>query len=144
MIKHTQRFRHRPEEGIYGDCHRTCIACLLDLEPEEVPNFGEYYGDSEAFFKAEAVFLSSKGLVSVQIPYDCTLKDLLNIQGGLNPNAFYILGGKSQSGVNHSVIGHGGEIYHDPSITQAGIVEPCTDGYYWISFLVPKAFTSHV
>lgn len=33
MKYNKQLFRHHPEQGIFGDCHRTAIACMLDLEP---------------------------------------------------------------------------------------------------------------
>jgi hypothetical protein len=35
-----QMFYHRPELGIYGDCQRTCIASMLDMDKFDVPNFG--------------------------------------------------------------------------------------------------------
>lgn len=141
MIKHIQRFRHKPEEGIFGDCHRTCFACLMDLEPEEVPNFGEHHGDPYGFYEAVDKFLSLKGLARVELAFD-SLDDVFQIMHNLNTSVYYILGGKSQTGVNHSVIGLGNRIFHDPSQTQAGIIGPCTDGYYWVTFLVPKHFTT--
>ena len=39
MIRRRQLFRHEPHNVIYGDCHRTAIACLLDMEPWQVPHF---------------------------------------------------------------------------------------------------------
>lgn len=142
MIKHIQRFRHKPEEGIFGDCHRTCFACLMDLEPEEVPNFGEHYADPVAFKREVDKFLALKGYLCLEFPSDCELDFLFTLMDNINPKAYYILGGLSRTGVNHSVIGLGNQIYHDPSQTQAGIIGPCTDGFYWITFLVPKHFTT--
>ena len=26
-----------PENGIYGDCYRTCVACFLEIEPQNIP-----------------------------------------------------------------------------------------------------------
>lgn len=34
-----QAFLHKPEEGVYGDCYRTCIACLLGIDRDAVPHF---------------------------------------------------------------------------------------------------------
>jgi hypothetical protein len=31
--------RHDPDNGTFGDCHRCCVAAILDLAPEEVPHF---------------------------------------------------------------------------------------------------------
>ena len=141
MIKHIQRFRHKPEEGIFGDCHRTCFACLMDLEPEEVPNFGEHYGDPDSFYEAVDKFLVLKGLARVELAFE-SLDNVFHVMHNLNISVYYILGGQSRTGVNHSVIGLGNQIYHDPSQTQAGIIGPCTDGFYWVTFLVPKHFTT--
>lgn len=32
---------HNPAEGRYGDCYRTCIAILLDMDAADVPHFAE-------------------------------------------------------------------------------------------------------
>src|SRR5437879_5835280 len=34
-----QRFQHDPDGGVWGDCHRTAIACALGLPRDEVPHF---------------------------------------------------------------------------------------------------------
>ena len=39
MTPQTQLNKHDPANGVYGDCGRTVIACLLDLHPSEVPHF---------------------------------------------------------------------------------------------------------
>ncbi|MCK4817308.1 hypothetical protein KA005_16175, partial [bacterium] len=31
--------RHNPEEGVFGDCYRTCIANVLGVFPTAVPHF---------------------------------------------------------------------------------------------------------
>ena len=41
MTPHKQLNRHRPEEGVFGDCYRTAIACLLDLRPQDVPHVAD-------------------------------------------------------------------------------------------------------
>lgn len=138
MIKQKQLFRHKPEEGLYGDCHRTCIACLMDCDVTDVPNFGEHYGNVEAFFAAEKAFLKSRNLAMVNIPFvGDSLENTLNAMKVANPGQYFILGGQSRTGVNHSVIACDGEIVWDPSLTDAGIIGPCSDTYYWVSFLVP-------
>ncbi len=139
MIKRKQLFRHRPDEGIIGDCHRTAIACLLDLEPEAVPHYGEQYFDDPVLFNAAFEgWLKRVGYRTVVVPYDCALDQLMASVGQQNGGAYYLLGGMSRTGVNHTVICCGNEIAHDPSIDDAGIVGPCDDGYYWVTFLVPN------
>lgn len=137
MIFQKQAFRHKPEEGQHGDCHRTVIACLLDLPRDSVPNFGVYYGDPDAFHKAERSFLKSRGLAPVSVGYNGTLEDVLRTMGAVNPTAYYILGGTSKTGFGHSVIGLGGKIVWDPHPDDVGIVGPMSDGIYWVSYLVP-------
>lgn len=141
MKYYYQRFKHDPANGSYGDCHRTCIACLLDLEPEEVPNFGEHYGDIPAFFKAEKEYLESQGLASINIAYQGELENVLTAIGTNDPNVYYILGGAGARGFNHSVVACGGEIIHDPYENGGGLVGPCTDGYYWVQFFTPMRLT---
>lgn len=132
-----QRFRHKPDDGIYGDCHRACIASLLELELEldDVPHFGDGMPDADEFNRRVDAFLKARDLVSVGSPYDCTLEHLLIVMKVTNPGAFYLLGGTSKTGVNHTVIGYEDKIIHDPSITQSGIVGPCDDGFLWVTWL---------
>lgn len=137
MIFQKQAFRHRPEKGEFGDCHRTAIACILDIPRDEVPNFGEFYGIPGAFHAAERQFLASRGLALVNVVFQAPLDQVLMTMGATNPDAYYLLGGTSRTGVGHSVVGLGGQIIWDPSIDDAGIVGPMDDGLYWISYLVP-------
>lgn len=137
-----QLFRHAPEAvpAIYGDCHRTAIACLLDLDPREVPHFGAAaFDDPELFYKMEREFLRSRGLAKYDVVYsgEFTLEQVLEHIGALNPGVRYLLGGKSRNGTHHTVVGCGGRIEWDPALDDSGIVGPCTDGYYWVSVLTP-------
>lgn len=137
MIPQKQAFRHKPEDGQHGDCHRTVIACLLNIDRDSVPNFGVHYGDISAFYKAETEFLKTQNLSSVQVGYRGSLDEVLATMAAMNPDAYYILGGTSRSGFGHSVIGQGGKIIWDPHPDDVGIVGPMSDGVYWITFLVP-------
>lgn len=142
MQYHKQRFRHRPEEGEFGDCHRTAIACVLDLQPDEVPNFGEAWGDADRFNSWCAEWLRARGYMLVQFGFNSVLDEVLNFMGHANPGAIYLLGGKSRSGCNHTVVCCGAKVIHDPSRNDSGIVAPCVeDDLYWVSVLVPTALT---
>ncbi|MBT2142704.1 MULTISPECIES: hypothetical protein [unclassified Rhodanobacter] len=144
MIERKQLYRHKPEEGQIGDCFRTSIACLLDLEPAAVPHFGVSDFDASGraakhsqTAEAEA-WLAERGLAQVHVAYGGELDDVLAAVGSLNPKAYYLLGGRSRTGVNHAVIGCGNRIAWDPSLTDAGIVGPCSDGLFWVTFIVPS------
>ncbi|HEY0684719.1 MAG TPA: hypothetical protein VGD45_20450 [Steroidobacter sp.] len=140
MIKRKQLFRHDPANGVYGDCHRTAIACLLDLEPDQVPHFGEHYTDSETFHRRESEWLETRGWCTVSVAYNASLDDVLRCQGFMNPDVLYLLGGKSRTGCGHTVIGCGDRIIWDPSLDDSGIIGPFdSDGLYWVTYLVPLA-----
>lgn len=141
MIKQKQLFRHKPEEGIIGDCERTAIACLLDKRPEEVPHFGEaFFDDGEAFNKMEDAYLLTQGYTRIQVIYQDTLENVLEALRFMAKDVYYLLSGRSKTGCNHTVIGCGGEIVWDPSLDDSGIVGPCNDGYYWVAYIVSIKF----
>lgn len=142
MQYHKQRFRHQPDKGIYGDCHRTALACLLDMEPEQVPHFGEmmFVHGTEAASEAEELWLNKQGLSQVFVPYSVdTLDNLLLHLASINPRAYYLLGGTSKNGVGHTVVGCGGKLIWDPAQDNSGIVGPMSDGFFWISYFLPVA-----
>ena len=39
MTPQKQMFLHDPDNGVWGDCQRTAIACILDRDVEDVPHF---------------------------------------------------------------------------------------------------------
>lgn len=134
-----QRFKHDPANGVWGDCHRTAIATVLGLELDEVPHFaGDGCSDAE-FARREREFLASRGIVSISMPLvlaeGSDYRELLAMVARMNGDDFvYLLGGRSRTGVNHTVVCRGAEIFSDPSQSDAGIVGPCKDGHYWLTF----------
>jgi hypothetical protein len=134
--------RHDPENGLYGDCHRVCIASLLDLPANEVEHFCDGTTQPPETWDRQERWLNARGLSSVNVvfPGDTLLEDIFTTQNLMNPDHYYILGGNSSIGCGHSVVCKGGEIVHDPS--GGGIVAPMPDslnphGFYWITYLVP-------
>lgn len=140
-----QQFRHDPANGVYGDCHRAAIATALGLDIEAVPHFGEGDPPVDEFYAREETFLDTVGLRSVQLPVagEIGLDATLAMVERLNGDVVYLLGGKSRTGVNHTVVCRGGAIAHDPSQTAAGIIGPCNDGYYWLTFFSPADLVGH-
>jgi hypothetical protein len=135
-----QRFRHNPSAGVYGDCHRTAIACMLDLDAEQVPHFGEGGPEAVEFHARVGDFLKGMDLRAVNVIFACSLAEVLEHQKAMNPGVLYLLGGTSRNGTGHTVVGCGGEIVCDPSIDDSGIVGPMDDGFIWITYLIPASF----
>ena len=152
MTPQKQKNRHKPKEGLIGDCHRTCYACLLDIDRDSIPNFGEMGfditkkggGNHDEFSTACKAWLTSQGYAQFMVGFRSDLQDVFRFMASCNPGQYYILGGLSATGVNHSVIGCDDQIVWDPSLTDAGIVEPCEpDGLYWITILSPISQIKH-
>ncbi|TBE67468.1 hypothetical protein [Rhizobium ruizarguesonis] len=138
--KHQQLFRHDPDNGIYCDCFRTTIACLLHLPPEQVPHFCCGPDDGKTDERVRD-FLRPQGLVLLGINFmgDCDRAQILKLGEHYSQGLHYLLTGTSRNGSNHVVICKGSEIIHDPSIDQSGIVGPTKDGLWLIEWLVKVA-----
>ena len=138
MTPHKQLFLHDPDNGVWGDCYRTAFACLLDIEPERVPHFCHEGVPAEIANGLLGEWLKRRRLTYFQVLYpgEYGLKEILTTMENVNPDVYYILGGKSKSGVAHVVICCNDEIVHDPSRNNNGIVGP-DEGYYWITVLIP-------
>jgi len=143
MKYHIQQFKHDPDNGQYGDCYRTAIACILNLEIEDVPHFFHDGADKETCNARVSEWLRERNLALFSAPYDCSLNRLSEIHASLNPGALCLLSGKSKTGTNHTVIFKDGKIIHDPSPINAGIIAPCIDEanpeadglFYWVEVL---------
>lgn len=141
IVPQTQANRHRPEEGLYGDCHRTAIAVLLGRDRDEVPHFAHDDPGSQVFQERVKDWLQSQGMMEVSFIFNGTddLGTILTSINTLNPGVPFLLGGRSRTGVNHTVVCQDGEIACDPSQTGAGIIGPTEpDGFYWVTFIVAR------
>lgn len=132
-----QQFLHKPDEGQYGDCHRTAIAMVLGLNRDEVPHFLHDGQDCE-FRSREDAFFRSKNLATIHVPIggtDVTPEFVLECLSVWAHSAPCILAGMSRTGTNHSVVVYRGQMF-DPSINDSGIIGPCDDGFYWLTSIV--------
>lgn len=140
MIYRRQLFRHELQNEIYGDCHRTAIACLLDLEPWQVPHFGQLSITEPGYIWTKAVkeYLASQGLYNVKVFYsgDLPLETLLKIIGRPNPEARYLLGGSTVRGTDHTVVCCGDHIEWDPHPDDTGLSGPLSNGDWEVEFLI--------
>jgi hypothetical protein len=136
MTPYKQLYRHRPEDGIWGDCYRSAIASLLDLQPAEVPHwFDQGILSTEAYPRVDA-WLAARGLCRITAAFSGELQVFLDHMKTHNAGIYYLLTGKSRTGCNHTVIGLDDAIVHDPSLNDSGIIGPCIeDGLYWLEFI---------
>lgn len=142
MKFHKQLCEHNPNNHQYGDCFRTVLACLLDLEPEQVPHFVELYPSDSQKESPEMRAHILKFLKE----HDCSLFDIpcqhygppeeiMKFIEALNgENMCYILSGMSRN-TAHSVICKGSSVFWDPSPASIGLTGPI-EGVYWISLLI--------
>lgn len=139
MTPYKQLNRHRPNEGVIGDCWRTAIGCLLDLPPDQVPHFcdGDAWDKTDVANAATRAWLLSRGYGFVEFAFSGQLEQILQSIAANSPRAYYLLGGNSRNGVGHVVICCDDGIVWDTSLDDSGIVGPGPDGFYWITFLVP-------
>lgn len=140
MTPHLQRFLHDPEAGVWGDCDRTALACLLDLEPEQVPHFMHGAPINEPMPPAIAAWrqswLRERGLVEVEAAYPAaafaSLADLLAFWAGMSPGLHYRVVGRAPRGVDHVVVARDHLIVHDPHPAGGGLVGPAGSGCYHV------------
>lgn len=130
-----QLYNHDPENGIWGDCFRTCLAIILDRDAAEVPHFMD--GNPPDCEVQIAAWLKSQGLVLIRVKVDgsAELDSVLNMGAEASPLP-YILSGYSRTPADHCVVCHGDQIVCDPSLTDAGIIGPLSNNQWWVEWLV--------
>lgn len=137
MIPVICRVKHEPETGKYGDCLRACVASVLELDAEAVPHFAEDEPGPEIANKRLTDFLVSRKLAPFWASYDAsaTVDDVLSYQAIQNPEAVYLLFGRTESGGDHVVICKGGEIVHDPAWYRSPMIAPGSCGA-WVVMVI--------
>lgn len=137
MIKITQKNFHNPSEGRYGDCYKTCLACLFEVDPNTIPDVTEAMWLSEdEFLRVYEEWLRSIGYASIHVPMAHSLETVLEWSNKLNPDVYHLLTGHSKNRVPHVVVCLNGQIIWDPSIDKSGIIGP-VEGYYWLTYFTP-------
>ena len=139
MRPQKQLHRHRPDQGEWGDCFRTAVACLLDLDAVEVPHVFDN-GAGEEGFAVMDDWLAERGYVLIAVAYsgDVPLADVFAAQQHYNPGIPFLLSGRSSNNVNHVIVCCDGGVVCDPSQDESGIVGPPTTGLWWIEYLGRK------
>ena len=147
MKYHKQTVLNEDYGGGKGSCYPTAIACLLDLELEQVPYFNLFYWSEEESAKftkilredypdedqynkffwfyrdlwdhAMKAFLYSRGIVPKHIEEDKKIKKWIKA----NPHTEYMAIGDSPRGVRHVCIYKNSKMIHDPHPSNSGILK---------------------
>ena len=91
----------------HGNCLQACVASILELALDDVPNFMEYEDWDGEFVK----FMAGFGLEPVEF----------NVAAGWTPGGYHCALGETSRGILHSVVAHGGEVVHDPHPSKNGL-----------------------
>jgi len=145
---------HRGGTGVYGDCYRTCLAMVLDMDRDEVPHFCEHVPPGTqpedpahiASDEWERGWLSGRGLTKVTVPHsgEITIWQLAEQYNVLAPGAAIICQTALYGRVgvsDHVVELYGGRLYdplgNDTEEHVAGTnrYQPSTHGLYWVTVL---------
>lgn len=99
-----------------GNCFAACLASLLEINIDDVPDFSPQPDDKLLWFEKANIFLRTYGLVSM----------FFTPEFPIPKDTFYLINGMSPRGLDHSTIGKNGVIVHDPH-PDGGGVNPITD-----------------
>lgn len=148
MIFEKMRSAHVPQAGLIGDCFRTCIACLLDQSPENVPHFVYNNWNFEKNEPNELVlmqydvdkYLDSKGYARLDMAFsgELSLEEVTTSIDRMSGPVRYMVLGKGMSGFGHWVIYEGYRLLWDPHPSNCGLVGPEGE-LWWIMFLLPRS-----
>ncbi len=141
MTPQKQLNRFGMGNGQTGDCHRTCIAMILNMHRDDVPHFMDGVPPglpadhplSLAAEKREVDWLAKRRLTPVSVPFpgEFPLDLLLEQYKALAKDSPFILGCTSGLGTAHSVVIHKGEVYNP---NDGYIDGPMPDGHWWLTF----------
>jgi len=142
-----QRYRMQAD-GAEGDCYRTCLAMVLDLDRDEVPHFCADVPPGTAVtdplhiesVRIEREWLAARGLALVNVAFSPELKaqEIADQLHNHSPSVAAILV-CSYKGVNHALAMYGGVIYDPLGDLAHDSYEPAIDGLWWM--IVPTLAT---
>lgn len=116
---------------------------MMDMDAADVPHFMDKTpgkGEAPDAHASCRAWLAERGIVPINVLFvgehlspELIMESVSNVNSKVN-GLTYLLSGTSRTGVNHCVVCQNGEIVCDPSTKNSGIVGPCDDGYYWVTF----------
>jgi hypothetical protein len=127
------------EEVVRGNCYAACIASLLEVPIDQVPNVEVFFHieDSSYWQEVMLTFLNSKGWeLSSDHRFRVFHNEEIGVEEGKREewikeltDKYYLVSGKSQRGVYHICIYQNGKLVHDPHPTKEGLL---TETYFQV------------
>lgn len=126
------------EYGPFGNCFAACVASLLEVPIEEVPNFmlglptwdpedpGARSDWSRAFFAGVNNWLAPRGLFYFEISTPGGIPSC--VAEAIHLSALWVGAGEVDGGTHHAVVMHGPRMVHDPHPRRAGVTQVDTIG----------------
>ena len=109
-MRHITQTKFGSEEG---NCFAACIACLFPVEIEDVPDF--YQQAQSLWWDAFCLWMCEHFNVEPVITG--------HYESIPDPSTPYLIGGKAERGLMHSVIGRNGKVIWDPHPSRAGLID---------------------
>lgn len=96
------------QRGQFGNCLTACVASILELPIEQVPNFIEFDKGNGEYLQVFNDFLGQYGYQALTIFLSVLDETWI-------PSGYHLIYGYSEEGVKHAVVGYQGKIVHDPA-----------------------------
>lgn len=124
-------FQYRLDNGNWSNCFSACVASLLELNADAVPDWMWKDGAlNDDWYSDFSSWLASYGFRPMMI-----LNQYTDPHPLLVPDVYYIVGGMGSHGIMHASIGLNGKIVHDPYPNREPISEIHDFTFFVRSFL---------
>lgn len=118
--------------GDEGNCMQACIASVLELPLDDVPNFMALHRAGKSWTHTLRDWLAERGLAYVEVQF--------NGFGtfSMMPQTYHLIGGGSPRGQEegHCIVGFAGTMVFDPHPSRAGLAT--WDDYGFFIHLFPR------
>ena len=106
--------------GLGGNCFAACVASILELKIDQVPNFCEC---EDTWFADFSRWVARRGYTPLFVKADAVRCRYIDICPLLTAGHYLIVSGLSPRGdFMHAVVEHRGAVVHDPHPSRAGFV----------------------
>ena len=102
-----------------GNCLSACLATILDLSIDDVPNFIDLSDTNDSQWRDRLnAWLAAMGLRAHHISFaPCPTEAL----AGFAPSSPFVLFGRSKKNFEHAVVAAGPRVVHDPHPSRSGL-----------------------